>query len=193
MNNHNWLVTDDGQYYAFGHPNVSAPGQYYRLYRFLTDTEDILATFHDDISRLEAITPLVRKLLTSSYWLQTAYQTPDAEKGWATHTLYQEQDFPLTLHMVAWLPGYQDPPHTYNTWGILAIVSGQDHHELWHRPPNPDGAKNPDAKDTKRPGTLILNPGDVLAFTRHTTHCVRPQGGGPTVALGLYGAPRVDL
>ncbi|MFH7242727.1 MAG: cupin [Spirulina sp.] len=186
MSHHNWLVTDDGQYHTFGHPNVSAPGQYYRLYRFLTDIEDILATFHDDISRLEAITPLVRKLLTSSYWLQTTYQTPDTEKGWATHTLYQEPDFPLTLHMAAWLPGYPFPPHTYDTWGILAIVSGQDHHGLWHPLPQMPSPIKPDQD-------LILNPGDVLAFTRHTTHRICPKGDSPTVALGLYGAPRVAV
>ncbi|MEY3299555.1 MAG: hypothetical protein RLZZ597_2815 [Cyanobacteriota bacterium] len=190
--NHNWLVTDDGQCRAFGHPHIPEPGQYYRLYRFLTDIEDILATFHDDISRLEAITPLVRKLLISSYWLQTTYQQPNPDIGWAAHSLYQEHDFPLTLHMVAWSPGYQAPPHTYDTWGILAIVSGQDHHELWHRPPKMDNAKDPEANDTELFGTLVLNPGDVIAFTHSTTHRVSPQGDSPTVALGLYGAPRMD-
>lgn len=185
MSNHNWLITDDGQCRSFGHPNVPAPGQYYRLYRLLTDLEDILATFHDDVSRLEAITPLVRKLLTSSYWLQTTYQVPNPEQGWAIHTLYQEHDFPLTLHMVSWQPGYLMPPQTYDTWGILAFVSGQDHHGLWHHTPQPPDPLKPTQE-------LILNPGDVIAFTRHTTHRVGPVGQTPTVAFGLYGAPRVD-
>lgn len=184
--NHNWLATDDGQCRPFGHPHVSEPGQYYRLYRFLTDLEDILATFHDDISRLEAITPLVRKLLTSSYWLQTTYQLPDGDKSWATHSLYQEHDFPLTFHMAAWSPGYQPEPHTYDTWGILAIVSGQDCHELWHHAPQ-------DSNHPHSAQTLMLNPGDVLAFTRYTTHRVNPKGDIPTVALELYGMPMIEL
>lgn len=186
--NHNWLVTDDGQYHPFGHPHVSEPGQYYRLYRFLTDLEDILATFHDDISRLEAITPLVRKLLTSSYWLRTTYQLPHPDQGWATHSLYQEQDFPLTLHMVCWRPGYQAKLQTHDTWGILALVSGQDCHELWHHSPQ---AQSPHALEPRQ--DLLLNPGDVLAFTRHSSHRVGPQGDMPTVALGLYGAPMITV
>lgn len=184
MSPQNWLLTDDGQYHAFGHAHLTAPAPYYRLYRFLTDLEDILATFHDDISRLEAITPLVRKLLISSYWLQTAYQVPDPNQGWAIHPLYQEHDFPLTLHMVVWLPGHQPPPQTYDTWGIIALVSGQDRHELWHRSSQPE-----ELEQVNPAQELTLNPGDVLAFTRYTTHRVHPVGEIPTVALGLYGAP----
>ncbi|QQE65479.1 cupin [Leptolyngbya sp. BL0902] len=183
---HNWLVTDDGQYRPFGHPHSLEPGQYYRLYRFLTDVEDILATFHDDISRIEAITPLVRKLLSSSYWLKTTALTPDPEKGWASRDLYQEHEFPLTLQMVTWLPGPEIAPKTYDTWGILALVSGQMRHELGGPslgvdPPQPE----PFTQD------LILNPGDVIAFTHHTRHRRITLGETPTVALALYGAPHL--
>ena len=188
MSNQNWLVTDDGQYRPFGHPHVPEPGQYYRLYRFLTDLEDILATFHDDISRLEAITPLVRKLLLSSYWLKTTCQPPSPNTGWATHSLYQEHDFPLTLQMMSWLPGHRSPLHTHATWGIIALISGQERHELWRRSPQPHQPEQ--AEQTQE---LILHPGDVIAFTSHTSHSVAPLGDEPTVAFGLYGAPRVEM
>lgn len=184
--NHNWLVTDDGQYRPFGHPHIPEPGQYYRLYRFLTDVEDILATFHDDISRIEAITPLVRKLLSSSYWLKTTYPAPNPGTGWATHTLYQEHDFPLTLHMVAWLPGYSVAPKADDTWGIIALVSGQERHELWC--PSPEAQPPHLGKFTQ---DLILNPGDVIAFTSHALHGSTPLGDEPTVALALHGAPHI--
>ena len=95
MAHHNWLVTGDGTRQAFGNPDMPEPGRYYRLYRFLTELEDILETFHDDLSRLEAITPLVRKLLASSYWLQMEYYNPDPELGWSVNFLYREHEFPL--------------------------------------------------------------------------------------------------
>lgn len=94
MTHHNWLVTADGHYRAFGNPNVTAPGRYYRLYRFLTELEDILETFHDDISRLEAITPLVRKLLVSSHWLQREYQPPSPKPGGAFTPSTRNPTFP---------------------------------------------------------------------------------------------------
>jgi predicted metal-dependent enzyme (double-stranded beta helix superfamily) len=181
MTPHNWLVTDDGTYRAFGHPEIPEPGRYYRLYRFLTEMEDILETFHDDISRIEAITPLVRKLLVSSYWLQMEYQNPSPETGWSVHFLYREHDFPLTLQMVAWLPGHRSTIHNHGTWGIIALVGGQERNRLWQRQPHPN---YPDHIEPTH--ELILHPGDVVALTANAIHSVEPLGEEPTISFNLY-------
>lgn len=70
MENHNWLVKDDGTLHTFGTAEGEEPASLYRLYRFLTELEDVLAATKSDEKRLHAIVPLVRKLLISSYWLQ---------------------------------------------------------------------------------------------------------------------------
>jgi len=158
MGNYNWLVTDDGHYRAFGNPDIPEPDRYYRLYRFLTELEDILDTHPDDISRLEAITPLVRKLLISSYWLQMEYQAPSPQTGWSVQFLYREFDFPLTIQMVAWLPGHRSSIHNHGTWGIVALVGGQERNRLWQRRPNPTHPHRIEPVHD-----LILNPGDVIA------------------------------
>lgn len=66
MTEQDWFVTNDGQCQAW---EVISQGeeltQPYRIYRFLTDLEDVLAQITDDQSRLQAICPL-RKLLTLS-------------------------------------------------------------------------------------------------------------------------------
>ncbi len=49
----------------------------YRLYRFLTDIEDIVAQETDDRRRLMKICPLVRRLLNSCEWLQINFSPPD--------------------------------------------------------------------------------------------------------------------
>jgi predicted metal-dependent enzyme (double-stranded beta helix superfamily) len=185
MTHHNWLVTDDGQYRAFGNPNIPVPGRYYRLYRFLTELEDILETFHDDFSRLEAVTPLVRKLLLSSYWLQRDYQIPSPEKGWTVHDLYREQDFPLTLQMTTGLPGHRSTIHNHGTWGIIALVEGQEQHRLWQHQPHSD---QPDHLTLTH--ELTLKPGDVIALTANAIHSVEPLGDRPTVSFNLYGEAR---
>lgn len=182
MTHHNWLVTADGHYRAFGNPNVTAPGRYYRLYRFLTELEDILETFHDDISRLEAITPLVRKLLVSSHWLQREYQPPSPETGWSIHSLYQEPDFPLTLQIVSWLPGHCSAIHNHGTWGIMALVKGQECHRLWQRQPQVD---HPDHIALTH--EVLLHPGDVMALTANAIHSIEAMGDQPTVSFNLYG------
>ncbi|HSM81778.1 MAG TPA: cupin [Nodosilinea sp.] len=182
MANHNWLITDDGTHRPFGDAETVEPGRYYRLYRFLTDLEDILDTFHDDISRLEAITPLVRKLLVSSYWLQLEYNDPDPKTGWGVKFLYREHEFPITVQMVSWLPGHQSAIHNHGAWGIVALVGGQERNRLWRRAPTPT---HPDRLE--RLDDLLLNPGDVVALTANAIHSVEPLGDTPTVSFNLYG------
>ncbi|NMF84381.1 cupin [Nodosilinea sp. P-1105] len=182
MTNQNWLVTDHGDRQPFGNPDIPEPASYYRLYRFLTEVEDILATFHDDVSRLQAITPLVRKLLISSYWLQMEYKQPSPDQGWSVHFLYREHDFPLTVQMVCWLPGQTSTIHNHGTWGIVALIGGQERNRLWCRQPQPDHPDHIDQADE-----VILNPGDVIALTSNAIHSVEPLGDEPTVSFNLYG------
>jgi predicted metal-dependent enzyme (double-stranded beta helix superfamily) len=182
MPNHNWLVTEQGSYRAFGNPDLSEPAECYRLYRFLTDLEDILKRYDNDIARLEAITPLVRNLLVSSYWLQMEYQQPDPATGWSVHFLYREHDFPITIQMVAWQPGHQSPIHNHGTWGLVAIVDGQERNRLWQRQPHVDF---PDHITPTQ--ELVLNPGDIIALTADAIHSVEPLGDEPTISFNLYG------
>jgi predicted metal-dependent enzyme (double-stranded beta helix superfamily) len=182
MANSNWLVTDDGNHRPFGDPETLEPGRYYRLYRFLTELEDILDTFHDDLSRLEAITPLVRKLLVSSYWLQMEYKNPDPATGWSVNFLYREHEFPITVQMVTWLPGHKSTIHNHGTWGIVALVGGQERNRIWRRNPQPGQPDRIELVDE-----IILNPGDVVALTANAIHSVEPWGEEPTVSFNLYG------
>ncbi|MGF1567123.1 MAG: cupin [Nodosilinea sp.] len=187
MANQNWLITDDGHYRSFGNPDIPEPGRFYRLYRFLTDLEDILETFHDDITRLEAITPLVRRLLISSYWLQMEFKEASPETGWGINFLYREHEFPLTLQMVTWLPGHKSTIHNHATWGIVALIGGQERNRIWHRAPD---SKHPDRIVPK--DEIILNPGDVVALTGNAIHSVEPMGDEPTISFNLYGVTNFD-
>ncbi|MEO0867725.1 MAG: cupin [Cyanobacteria bacterium J06642_11] len=182
MTNQNWLITDDGQKTTFGDPDIEAPERIYRLYRFLTDLEDILAAEHDDSRRIEAITPLVRQLLTSSYWLQMEYDEPSPKTGWSVKFLYREHEFPLTVQMVAWAPGQVSTIHNHGTWGIVALIGGEEKNHLWQRAPEKDQPHH-----LKSAGEQILVPGDIIGFTSGAIHQVLPLGDEPTVSFNLYG------
>lgn len=182
MENYNWLVTDEGRYYASGDPDIPEPDKIYRLYRFLSDLDDVLEAHSDDIARLEAIIPLVRKLLISSYWLQMEYDPPSEKTGWSVKFLYREHQYPLTVQMVCWQPGAHSTIHNHATWGLVALVGGQERNRLWRRAPSPQ------APDRLEPAAeLILNPGDVIGFTGGAIHSVEPVGDQPTVSFNLYG------
>ncbi|WP_231947986.1 hypothetical protein [Phormidesmis priestleyi] len=90
-----WHVTNDGRCNA---GNMMSQAEEltrpYRLYRFLTDLEDVLERLTDDQLRLKAIAPLVRQLLNSAEWLQILPLQPDPDTGWAVTMLYDEPFFP---------------------------------------------------------------------------------------------------
>jgi predicted metal-dependent enzyme (double-stranded beta helix superfamily) len=181
MENCNWLVTDDGSLQTFAAADVAEPAQTYRLYRFLTELEDILAAIPDDRARLQAIAPLVRKLLISSYWLQMEYKEPDAN-GWGVHFLYREYQFPLTVQMVTWQPGTASTIHNHATWGLVAMIGGQERNRIWRRVPGEDCPHRIEPAES-----LVLSPGDIITFTPGAIHQVEPVGEEPTISFNLYG------
>lgn len=182
MTNHNWLITDDGQQTTFGSTDVQAPERVYRLYRFLTDLEDILADESDDSIRVQKIAPLVRQLLTSSYWLQMEYDQPSPKTGWSVNFLYREYEFPLTVQMVAWAPGQVSTIHNHAAWGIVALIGGEEKNHVWRRSPTAD---SPDRLESV--GEISLVPGDIIGFTPGAIHQVEPIGDEPTISFNLYG------
>ena len=182
MENRNLLVTDDGALQALAVAEVEEPAQTYRLYRFLTELEDILASEPEDEKRLAAIVPLVRKLLISSYWLQMEYKEPDPKTGWGVHFLYREYQFPLTVQMVAWSPGSHSTIHNHATWGLVAMLGGQETNRLWRRTPTAD-----QPHQIEQVEEVLLAPGDIITFTPGAIHQVTPYGDEPTISFNLYG------
>lgn len=178
----NWIVFDDCSREAYYPPETALPADPYRLFRFLTDLEDILLTIPDDRDRLLAIMPLVRHLLTSSYWLQMEYDQPSSKTGWSVKTLYREPEYPLTVQMVAWEPGASSPVHNHATWGIVALIDGCEKNRFWRRSPT---AEFPDQLELV--GEQILQPGEIIGLLPDAIHSVESVGEEPTISFNLYG------
>ncbi|MEO0455785.1 MAG: cupin [Cyanobacteria bacterium P01_A01_bin.114] len=189
MPNNNWIVTDDGLAQSFGSDEVEMPARTYRLYRFLSELEDILSDEPDDYQRVLRITPLVRKLLISSYWLQMEFDPPSAKTGWSVKFLYREFEFPLTVQMVAWAPGQVSTIHNHGTWGIVALIGGQEKNMLWRSAPSAEqtGATSGSPGPIQKVGEQLLSPGDIIGFTPGAIHAVEALGDEPTVSFNLYG------
>lgn len=178
----NWLVTNEGCCTPLQLDELSLPETPYRLYRFLTEIENILEAVTNDVDRICAIAPRVRKLLTSSYWLQMEFIEPPPDPGWSVRFLYQDYNFLLTVQMVAWLPGKVSPIHNHGTWGLIAVIGGQEKNQFWRRTPTP---KFPNRIELV--GEKILVPGDIIGFLPDAIHSVEPLGDEPAVTFNLYG------
>lgn len=181
MTDHNWLVDNGGKLQALASSPITETASPYRLYRFLTELEDILLAHDDDALRLQHIVPRVRQLLTSSYWLQMEFDPPGPQ-GWSVRFLYREYSFPLTVQMVAWAPGQRSTIHNHATWGVVALVGGAEKNQIWQRQPT---AEHP--HQIVPTEALTLAPGDIISFMPGAIHQVEPMGDEPTVSFNLYG------
>jgi len=182
MESSDWLVTENGDCLACNLQESETSTGYYRLYRFLTDVEDILESIKDDRQRLEQIRPLVRRLLTSSYWLQGEYREPNPDTGWSVLMLYDEPEFSLTVQTVVWLPGRVSPIHNHAAWGVVALISGEEKNTFWRR------ARDSEFPDRiEKVGEQVLVPGDIISFMPDAIHHVEVMGTEPTITFNLYG------
>jgi len=178
-----WIVTTEGiSQTCQSQSDLEAFVEPYRLYRFLTNLEDILLSVPDQQQRLLLIQPLVRRLLTSSYWLQMEFTDPPPNPGWSVRFLYQDHQFPITIQMVAWLPKNVSPIHNHGTWGIVALLGGQEKNQFWRRSPTLEAPNR-----IEPVGEQILLPGDIIGFLPDTIHSVEPRGDEPAVTFNLYG------
>ena len=180
--NLDWLVTDNGDCQPCKPASDSQiSDRPYRLYRFLTDLEDILENVTDNTQRLQLICPLVRRLLNSSEWLQYEYEPPNPKTGWSVTMLYDEPDFPLTVQTVAWAPGVKSPIHNHAGWGIVAILDGKEKNNFWQ------AVSEDNSGGIVQVGERLLVPGEIISFTPNAIHNIEVVGDEPTVSFNLYG------
>ncbi|MEH2151352.1 cupin [Nostoc sp.] len=183
MKGMDWLLTGDGQHQACKSVRAwDLLRENYRLYRFLTEMEDVLNSVDDQASRLPEIRMLVRRLIVNSYWVQSQILEPSPQTGTSVLLLYDELGFPLTVQTVTFAPGTRSNIHNHGTWGIVAVLKGQEKNTFWQRTYNPEFPDKIEAT-----GELTLFPGDIISFTPDAIHCVEAVGDEPTVTFNVYG------
>jgi len=180
-----WIITEAGQCQICPTPRawdlLETP---YRFYRFLTEVEDSLKQISPEQQGdcLPTLHQLVRKLVLNSYWLQTQRPTPHPTMTTAILNLYDEIGYPLTVQIETLLPGATSPIHNHGTWGVVAVLQGQEKNTLWRRTPEPE---SPDkiVWVTEK----IVEDGDIVSFVPGAIHCVQAVGEKPLVTFNLYG------
>ncbi|MEM1392549.1 MAG: cupin domain-containing protein [Cyanobacteria bacterium P01_A01_bin.80] len=186
MEGKDWLVTSDGKYQACKSARTwDLITENYRLYRFLTELEDILKKELDENDYLAEIRQLVRRLLINSYWIKTQHPKPDTKTGTSVKLLYDELGFPFTVQTVTFTKGAQSNIHNHGIWGIVAVLKGQEKNIIWKRNPT---VEYPDKIESA--AEIILNPGDIISFVPGAIHSVEAISDEPTVTFNLYGETR---
>ncbi|WP_013325072.1 cupin [Gloeothece verrucosa] len=184
-----WLVTESGNCLLYPSPkewDLLIESDEYRLYRFLTELEDImneaLIKRQAEEEFLPILRRLVRKLLLKSYWVRTQVPSLSPEAQLAINMLYDEPGFPITIQAEIMAPGSCTSIHNHGTWGVVATLKGESKNIFWKRVPSEEF---PDK--IERVGEQILLPGEIISFTTEAIHSVEAIGDEPTITLNLYG------
>ncbi|MGQ9873409.1 cysteine dioxygenase family protein [Leptodesmis sp.] len=112
---------------------------------------------------------------------------PDPDLGWEVTMLYDEPFFPLTVQLVAWAPGVTSPIHNHATWGVVALLSGQEKNTFWQRSPTSEFSDR-----IELAADLLLSPGGILCLMPDAIHQVEAIGDQPTISFNLYGETNYD-
>ena len=183
MQGRDWLVTGDGKLQLCESARAwDLLRENYRVYRFLTEVENVLNNVADESSRLPELRLLVRRLIINSYWVRSQYLEPDAKTGTSVLLMYDELGFPLTVQTVTFAPGTSSTIHNHGTWGIVAVLKGQEKNTFWRRNHSADAENKIEATEE-----VNLLPGDIISFTPDAIHCVQAVGDEPTVTFNVYG------
>jgi predicted metal-dependent enzyme (double-stranded beta helix superfamily) len=183
MQGQDWCVAGDGQYQACKSVRAwDLLRDNYRFYRFLTEVEDILNQTEDESQYLPEIRILVKRLIVNSYWINSQFLEPNPKTGISVLLLYDELGFPLTVQTVTFAPGTISNIHNHGTWGVVAVLKGQEKNTFWHRNPC---SEFPDKIEST--GEIELFPGDMISFSPDVIHRVEALGDQPTITFNIYG------
>lgn len=158
----------------------------YRLYRFLTEAEDLMrlgvAEEIDEESFLSRLRMLVRKLILNCYTIKTRLPEPNHNTGVSVVMLYDEVGFPMTIQTEMSLPGTISQIHNHGTWGVVMVLQGKQKNTFWKRSPTEE---LPDR--IERVGERIIESGDIISFTSEAIHSIEAIEGESTITFNLYG------
>lgn len=187
MKTADWLVTEDGICRLCKSVREwDLVTEEYRLYRFLTEVEDIMrlaiAEGIDEESSLSGLRMLVRKLVLNCYTVKTRLPQPNENTGVSVVLLYDEVGFPLTIQTEMNLSGTTSTIHNHGTWGVVMVLQGKLKNIFWKRCPTEDF---PDK--IARVGEKIIESGDIISFTTEAIHSTKAVGEEPTITFNLYG------
>lgn len=121
----------------------------------------------------------LRRAALDQGWVTPAHREIDAEQGFGSHLVFEDDDHGLALFVVSWAPGRGAPPHDHGTWGVVCGMTGQETNTGWRRIGQGDRIE--------RAGDYVIGPGDLVTVGPEDIHSVTNLTDRPAVSLHLYG------
>lgn len=119
----------------------------------------------------------LRRAALDHAWVTSAHREIDAEQGFGSHLVFEDDNHDLALFIVSWAPGRGAPPHDHGTWGVVCGMMGEETNTAWRRT----------AGGIERAGDYVIGPGDLVTVGAEDIHSVTNLTDRPAVSLHLYG------
>lgn len=155
---------------------------------FIGECRRIAAGAGDAAATVDAIAPLMMKLLRSDRSFLRAEHFRSSPDHYTRNAIYISDDESLSLYALVWLPGQWTPVHDHGSWGVVGVLQGVLEERSYM---SADGEIRADSGiRLKRGGTILLDHGSVTTFVPNPDH-IHVTGVSPdrerVVSLHLYG------
>jgi predicted metal-dependent enzyme (double-stranded beta helix superfamily) len=160
----------------------------YPLDRFIADCRDVAAGCADPADCVQAIAPLMCRLVESAPDFLTPGHHRSDPVHYARNAIHIAPDRQMSLYALVWLPGQWTPVHDHGSWGVVGVVKGVLE-ERAYMCADGEITRN-DGIRLKRGGMVLLPPGAVTTFVPNPDH-IHMTGVAAdretVVSLHLYG------
>jgi predicted metal-dependent enzyme (double-stranded beta helix superfamily) len=142
----------------------------------------------DDVAKVEAIKPLLRRWMAGPDALTPAQREP-CEGRACGHLLHTAADGSFFIISVVFPPGTSSGVHYHGAWGVIGVLAGVDEETKYRRPHDPEHVGAGQECALEKTDVHRFPPGSVthLLPPREGFHRVRAAGEETGVSLHILG------
>jgi predicted metal-dependent enzyme (double-stranded beta helix superfamily) len=151
----------------------------YTIDRFVEDAKAVVARGHSAADTVQALTPLLQRLVSRPDCLADRGGSPDPERGFEAYASPT-----LTVQAIIWQAGSKAPPHNHNGWAMVGVVKGHERNVHYRRL---DDGSTPWRVKLEPAGVYDILPGQTGAvIAPDDIHAVEIPS-GKTLAIHVFG------
>ncbi|MGP9767232.1 cysteine dioxygenase [Halomonas sp. AOP13-D3-9] len=153
-----------------------------RLRNFISEVARQVDRAQDEEALLDALKPLLAKLVSHDDWLPTEFTQPHPEY-YQQYLLHADSQQRFSIVSFVWGPGQRTPIHDHRVWGVIGMLRGAELSQGFIR--TEQGELRVQGEPTR------LNPGDVEAVSpsvgdiHQVSNALNDQ---TSISIHIYGA-----
>lgn len=153
-----------------------------RLRNFISEVARQVDRAQDEEALLDALKPLLAKLVSHDDWLPAEFTQPHPEY-YQQYLLHADSQQRFSIVSFVWGPGQRTPIHDHRVWGVIGMLRGAELSQGFIR--TGQGELRAQGKPTR------LNPGDVEAVSpsvgdiHQVSNALNDQ---TSISIHIYGA-----